>query len=139
MKNVNAKTLKALKSLGLLVESGYSPAISLVSIEKKSGLRQVSNGAKVIREDAYPFNCFKIERQYAENGSLEAVKFNGYRDVAYEKSVIQANIKKKQEKINALMKLISEEQDNLDYLESCEEGNKIYSIKDIESYIYFND
>lgn len=137
MKKSTAKTIKALVSLGLNTYTGTSPMISMGDIEKKSKLRQVSNGAKIIREDQYPFSCFKITRTYDDTNNLVAVKFNGYRDVAYETNVIAATIQKKKEKAETLKAQIKEAEEELMKLVECEATNKIYCEQDILTFVKF--
>lgn len=119
MKKSTAKTIKALASLGLNISTGTSGTISMSDIESKSRLRQVSNGAKIIRDDQYPFSCFKISRIYNDANSLVAVKFNGFRDVQYEREVIKTNIQKKKDKIISMLSQVQESEKELVSLEKC--------------------
>lgn len=105
MKKSAAKTIKALVSLGLNISTGTSGTINISDVESKSKLRQVSNGAKIIRDDQYPFSCFKISRTYDGANNLVAVRFDGSRDVQYEREIIKASIQKKKDKIMNLLSL----------------------------------
>jgi len=135
MKKSTAKTIKALVSLGLNIFTGTSGTISVLDIESKSRLRQVSNGAKIIREDQYPFSCFKISRTYNDANSLVAVKFNGFRDVQYEREVIKTNIQKKKDKIISMLSQVQEAEKELECLEGCNPTNVIYCESDILTFV----
>lgn len=119
MKKSAAKTIKALINLGLNTFTGTSNIINMSDIEGKSKLRQVSNGAKIIRDDQYPFSCFKISRTYDDTNNLVAVKFNGFRDVQYEREIIKTNIQKKKDKIISMLSQVQEAEKELVSLEKC--------------------
>lgn len=138
MKKSTAKTVKALVNLGLNTFTGTSNIISMSDIESKSKLRQVSNGAKVIRDDQYPFSCFKISRTYDDTNNLVAVKFNGFRDVQYEKEVIKASIQKKKDKIVSMLSQVQEEEKELESLEMCNPANIIYCESDVLPFVGFS-
>lgn len=138
MKKSTAKTIKALVSLGLNTSTGTSGTISMSDIEKKSSLRQVSNGAKIIREDQYPFSCFKIARTYDDTNNLVAVKFNGFRDVQYEQDTIEANIQKKKDKIMSLLSQVQEAEKEVESLRKCSPTNIIYCEADVITFVKFS-
>ena len=138
MKKSTAKTIKALASLGLNISTGTSGTISMSDIESKSRLRQVSNGAKIIRDDQYPFSCFKISRIYNDANSLIAVKFNGFRDVQYEREVIKTNIQKKKDKIISMLSQVQEAEKELVSLEKCNPTNTIYCEADVLTFVKFS-
>lgn len=74
------KTLKALIELGLDVKTGESPKIFMKNLEHHSGLRQTSNGSRIIRRDSEVFGMFNIAWNYSEDdGKLLSVTFNGYK------------------------------------------------------------
>ncbi len=138
MKKSTAKTVKALVSLGLNIFTGTSGTISMSDIESKSRLRQVSNGAKIIRDDQYPFSCFKISRIYNDANSLVAVKFNGFRDVQYEREVIKTNIQKKKDKIMSMLSQVQEQEMELESLEMCNPANILYCESDVLTFVKFS-
>ena len=92
------------------LNNGKSVQVSMNHLEKITGLRQVSNGGKIIRDDAMPFDKFQIERHYdPETLSLTSVTFNGYRTVGYQRGVVSSRIKRRKEKVEALQKLIQDD------------------------------
>ena len=138
MKKSAAKTIKALINLGLNTFTGTSNIINMSDIEGKSKLRQVSNGAKIIRDDQYPFSCFKISRTYDDANNLVAVKFGGFRDVQYEREIIKTNIQKKKDKILSMLSQVQEEEKELESLEKCNPTNVIYCESDILTFVGFS-
>ena len=137
--NINkryGKTFKALVELGLNLETGKSKPIKVTDIEQKSGVRQNSNGMRIIRSDQKPFDCFKISRYYNEgNGSLEYVEFNGYRDVAYELQQEKNAIADKKDKIDNLEELVVKHVAYAVTLKKRKEAEIIYSKADILPFI----
>ena len=91
MSKLASKTIKALRKLGLDLDTGVSKEISLNKLEQFTKDRHVSNGCKIIRDDSFPFSCFKIERNYT-GPSLSTIRFIGYRDVGYEVEIIKDKI-----------------------------------------------
>lgn len=138
MKKSTAKTIKALVTLGLNTYTGTSGIINMSDIESKSKLRQVSNGAKIIRDDQYPFSCFKITRTYDDTNNLVAVKFNGFRDVEYEKEIIVTNIQKKKDKIMSLLAQVQEAEKEALSLSKCNPTNIIYCEEDVLTFVKFS-
>ena len=138
MKKSTAKTIKALVGLGLNTFTGTSGIINLSDIESKSKLRQVSNGAKIIRDDQYPFSCFKISRTYDDANNLIAVKFNGFRDVQYERETIKNNIQKKKDKIMSMLSQVQEQEMELESLEMCNPANILYCESDVLTFVKFS-
>lgn len=61
------------------MESGVSPEISILGLEKATGYRLVGNGSSVLRRDSHIFKLFNIEFIY-QNKCLLSVKFSGYKD-----------------------------------------------------------
>ena len=131
MSKIANKTIKALVKLGLDLDSGRSGIIKIEDVEYYTKDRHVSNGCKIIREDSFPFNCFKIDRTYS-GASLKCLEFKGYRDVAYEKAVIGEKIEKLQKKVSALNKMTDELKQELEFLNNCSDTNKIYGKSDIK-------
>ena len=78
--NFNTKeTLIGLQCLGLDLETGKSTEISVKELEDLTGIRQVSDGSKVIRRDCPTSPKFKYEISYYVNGEVISYTFNGYR------------------------------------------------------------
>ena len=79
--NFNTKeTLIGLQCLGLDLESGISTEISVKELEDLTGIRQVSNGSKIIRRDCPTFSKFKYTISYGVNGEVLSYIFLGYKD-----------------------------------------------------------
>ena len=78
--NFNTKeTLIGLQCLGLDLETGKSTEIFVKELEDLTGIRQVSNGSKVIRRDCPTFSKFKYEISYGVNGEVISYTFKGYK------------------------------------------------------------
>ena len=78
--NFNTKeTLIGLQCLGLDLETGKSTEILVKELEDLTGIRQVSNGSKVIRRDCPTFSKFKYEISYGVNGEVISYTFKGYK------------------------------------------------------------
>ncbi len=134
MSNI-VKTVQALKALGLNVETGKSPYFTPGQLEKVSGVRQVSNGCRIIREDKPPFSMFKVQRFYKEDGkTLEGMQFTGYRDSLYQQNITREKMLKKQNKIRQLQKSIIEDQTILQELKGANLSKQIYSPTDLPKY-----
>lgn len=73
-------TLIGLQCLGLNLETGISPPIDVVELESLTGIRQVSNGSKIIRRDCSVFSKLKYCMTYGDNGEILSYKFNGYKN-----------------------------------------------------------
>ena len=79
--NFNTKeTLIGLQCLGLDLETGKSTEILVKELEDLTGIRQVSNGSKIIRRDYPTFSKFKYQISYGVNGEVISYTFNGYKD-----------------------------------------------------------
>ncbi len=79
--NFNTKeTLIGLQCLGLDLETGKSTEIFVKELEDLTGIRQVSNGSKVIRRDCPTFSKFKYEISYGVNGEVISYTFKGYKN-----------------------------------------------------------
>lgn len=79
--NFNTKeTLIGLQCLGLDLESGISTEISVKELEALTGIRQVSNGSRIIRRDCPIFSKFKYNVSYGVNGEILSYSFMGYKD-----------------------------------------------------------
>ena len=79
--NFNTKeTLIGLQWLGLDLETGESTEIFVKELEDLTGIRQVSNGSKVIRRDCPTFSKFKYEISYGVNGEVISYTFKGYKN-----------------------------------------------------------
>ena len=79
--NFNTKeTLIGLQCLGLDLESGISTEICVRELEDLTGIRQVSNGSRIIRRDCPIFSKFKYHVSYGINGEILSYLFMGYKD-----------------------------------------------------------
>lgn len=79
--NFNTKeTLIGLQCLGLDLETGNSTEILVKELEDLTGIRQVSNGSRIIRRDCATFSKFKYQISYGVNGEVISYIFNGYKD-----------------------------------------------------------
>ncbi|ATN93514.1 hypothetical protein [Pseudoalteromonas phage J2-1_QLiu-2017] len=78
MNNNLAKTLNALFKLGFDPETGKSPILDISKIESLSGVRQTSNGSRIIRRDSPIFKLLNIKWVY-EGKQLKAIKFDGFK------------------------------------------------------------
>lgn len=79
--NFNTKeTLIGLQCLGLDLETGKSTEILVKELEDLTGIRQVSNGSRIIRRDCATFSKFKYQISYGVNGEVISYTFSGYKD-----------------------------------------------------------
>ena len=79
--NFNTKqTLIGLQCLGLDLETGKSTEIFVKELEDLTGIRQVSNGSKIIRRDCLTFSKLKYEISYGVNGEVISYTFKGYKN-----------------------------------------------------------
>ena len=130
------ETMVALQALGLNVENGISDYISMQDIEEVFGIRQVSNGSRIIREDLHPFSCFKIERVLGEDGrSLESLKFNGFRDVEYQRDQLAEGINKANNEIAAQQIKISKNIKGLEDLSKYKTNEPLFNKESLGLYI----
>lgn len=74
------ETLIGLQCLGLDLETGKSTEILVKELEDLTGIRQVSNGSRIIRRDCAAFSKFKYQISYGVNGEVISYIFNGYKD-----------------------------------------------------------
>ena len=79
--NFNTKeTLIGLQCLGLDLETGKSTEILVKELEDLTGIRQVSNGSRIIRRECGTISKFKYQISYGVNGEVISYTFNGYKD-----------------------------------------------------------
>lgn len=137
MAMLNAKlTMKALVKNTLDIRTGKSKYTTIKDLEKSTGLRQVSNGGKIIRDDNLPFNKFNIQRDYdPDTRQMVGVTFNGYRTVGDQRKVVAARIQTRKSKIESLEKLLKEDIQELlhlyDKIGEVGEDSQLFSEKDI--------
>jgi len=91
------KLLQACEILGLDLNTGVSPVISLNSLQQVYGKPITGNGS-ILRRDSKPFKFFKLDINKKAN-KVVSYKFNGYVDVAYEKDKLLSQIKKTRERL----------------------------------------
>lgn len=73
-------TLRSLVELGLDLTTGTSPEVSIKVLEAHSGIRQTSNGSRIIRRDSKVFSLFNIKWDYEiSSGNLLNITFLGYK------------------------------------------------------------
>ena len=104
------KTLTALECLGLNLGTGCSPFIDVNCLEKISGVRQVSNGSKIIRRDSDVFSKFVYSVISGENGEIVGYEFAGYKTSNGVVSEVSADILRLKEKINNLHSIIEDKE-----------------------------
>lgn len=122
------ETMVALQALGLNVETGVSPLIQMKDIEEYSGLRQVSNGSRIIRDDNHPFSCFKIDRITGEDGkSIQALQFQGFRDAKYQREVLVEGLTKAGQAIAAQEAKIASNRAQLEILAAREDDEVLFN------------
>lgn len=110
------KTLTALECLGLNLTNGTSCMIDVKSLESMSGIRQVSNGSKVIRRDSDVFSKFKYEIHTGENGEIIGYKFLGYKDSNDLISEVSSDIVRLKDKIANLHHMVEDKEEYLKHL-----------------------
>lgn len=107
--NFNTKeTLIGLQCLGLDLESGISTEISVQELEDLTGIRQVSNGSKIIRRDCPTFSKFKYIISYGVNGEVISYTFLGYKDSSDLLTEHSQDILRLKEKIKSLYENIED-------------------------------
>lgn len=116
--NYNIKiTLQSLIELGLDISSGISPEIYIITLEKHSGLRQTSNGSRIIRRDSTIFGLFNIDWKYSPtDGRLISVTFNGYKTREDIENNLQDEIGRLQSKVESLNEKIRDNNLLLDWV-----------------------
>lgn len=96
-------TLRALVELGFDIKSGTSDTIFMKVLEQHSGIRQVSNGSKVIRRDSRVFGLFNISWNYCIiTGGLLSIKFCGYKTAKDIEQSLKEEVTRLQNKIDNL-------------------------------------
>lgn len=96
-------TIKSLVELGFDVKTGVSDEISMKVLEQHSGVRQVSNGSKIIRRDSRVFGLFNISWNYCtDTGSLLTVRFCGYKTSKDVEQSLQEEVSRLHNKIKNL-------------------------------------
>ena len=107
--NFNTKeTLIGLQCLGLDLETGKSTEISVKELEDLTGIRQVSNGSRIIRRDCTTFSKFKYQISYGVNGEVISYIFNGYKDSSDLITEHSQDILRLQDKIKCLYENIED-------------------------------
>ena len=81
--NFNTKeTIIGLQCLGLDLETGKSTEILVKELEDLTGIRQVSNGSRIIRRDCVTFSKFKYQISYGVNGEVISMKLPNNNTIA---------------------------------------------------------
>ena len=107
--NFNTKeTLIGLQWLGLDLETGKSTEIFVKELEDLTGIRQVSDGSKVIRRDCPTLSKFKYQISYGVNGEVISYTFNGYKDSSDLITEHSQDILRLKEKIKSLYESIED-------------------------------
>ena len=107
--NFNTKeTLIGLQCLGLDLENGISTEICVKELEDLTGIRQVSNGSKIIRRDCPTFSKFKYIISYGVNGEVISYTFLGYKDSSDLLTEHSQDILRLKEKIKSLYESIDD-------------------------------
>ena len=107
--NFNTKeTLIGLQCLGLDLETGKSTEILVKELEDLTGIRQVSNGSRIIRRDCATFSKFKYQISYGVNGEVISYIFNGYKDSSDLITEHSQDILRLKDKINYLYENIED-------------------------------
>ena len=107
--NFNTKeTLIGLQCLGLDLENGISTEIYVKELEDLTGIRQVSNGSKIIRRDCPTFSKFKYIISYGGNGEVISYTFLGYKDSSDLLTEHSQDILRLKEKIKSLYESIDD-------------------------------
>ena len=107
--NFNTKeTLIGLQCLGLDLETGKSTEILVKELEDLTGIRQVSNGSRIIRRDCATFSKFKYQISYGVNGEVISYIFNGYKDSSDSITEHSQDILRLKDKIKSLYENIED-------------------------------
>lgn len=128
--NFNTKeTLIGLQCLGLDLETGKSTEIFVKELEDLTGIRQVSNGSKVIRRDCPTFSKFKYEISYGVNGEVISYIFKGYKNSSDLITQHSQDILRLKDKIKSLQESI----EDLDFaiLDIITQESFIFSKEDL--------
>ena len=125
---------KDLVELGLDINTGTSPEISIEVLEEHSGLRLVSNGSRIIRRDSLLFSLFDI-RYYYVGKSLASVEFRGYKTNTQIQDKMYKDLTKYQSKVIVYQELIT---NTLGLLKEQQKTSKDFSVEDLYE-VYLND
>lgn len=128
--NFNTKeTLIGLQCLGLDLETGKSTEILVKELEDLTGIRQVSNGSKIIRRDCPTFSKFKYEISYGVNGEVISYTFKGYKSSSDLITQHSQDILRLKDKIKSLQESI----EDLDFaiLDIITQESFIFSKEDL--------
>lgn len=91
-------TLRALVDLGFNINTGKSGVITIPILEQHSGVRQTSNGSRIIRRDSRVFGLFNISWEYCQlKGDLKSVRFLGYK-TAYD---VEKSLKEERDRLSS--------------------------------------
>lgn len=123
-------TLMALVELGLDLTTGESPEVSIKVLEAHSGIRQTSNGSRIIRRDSKVFSLFNIKWDYEiRTGNLLSVTFLGYKTGEDIRKQLKEDYIRYSEKVLRFQELLSETSKFLEWTEN----NKVedLSIEDL--------
>lgn len=120
----------ALVELGLDLTTGESPEVSIKVLEAHSGIRQTSNGSRIIRRDSKVFSLFNIKWDYEiRTGNLLSVTFLGYKTGEDIRKQLKEDYIRYSEKVLRFQELLSETSKFLEWTEN----NKVedLSIEDL--------
>lgn len=130
------RTIDGLTLLGLDLHSGTSPFISIKALENITGVRQQSNGLRIIRQDVPPFNMFNHER-YLDKDTQEVlcVRFYGYKTAGDEVNKSEESVAKMKEKIKNLQNKISTTEAYLNHMRIMPVAHRIFSKTDVDKVV----
>ena len=112
-------TLRALVELGLDLTTGESPEVSIKVLEAHSGIRQTSNGSRIIRRDSKVFSLFNIKWDYEiRTGNLLSVTFLGYKTGEDIRKQLKEDYIRYSEKVLRFQELLSETSKFLEWTEN---------------------
>lgn len=118
-------TLRALVDLGFNVNTGRSDVITISVLEKHSGIRQTSNGSRIIRRDSHVFGLFNISWKYCPiKGDLKRVQFLGYK-TAYD---VEKSLKEEKDRLENKISSLEEQLFSTEKALSWVEGNGLEDL-----------
>lgn len=123
-------TLRALVELGLDLTTGTSPEVSIKVLEAHSGIRQTSNGSRIIRRDSKIFSLFNIKWDYEiSSGNLLNINFLGYKTGEDIRKQLKEDYIRYAERVHRFQELLSETSKFLEWTEN----NKVedLSVEDL--------
>ena len=123
-------TLRALVELGLDLTTGASPEVSIKVLEAHSGIRQTSNGSRIIRRDSKVFSLFNIKWDYEiSSGNLLNITFLGYKTGDDIRKKLKDDYIRYSEKVHRFQELLRDTSKFLEWTEN----NKVedLSIEDL--------